>query len=338
MSGAQSGDCMVKIKVKKSKNVLFWIIFIVVIAGGLWYYYKEPAAKPSATAPAPVTTGVQKGDLVSMNFALAMSNGSIVDTNNEAIAKEYNITTFSKGPFRFIVGQSGKVKGFDDALIGVEPGQNFTRIIPPSEQVLKLLVNRTRHISRNMPIPRYQSFSQSAFKKYFNKTAVINEVVYNPYFPWAYKVVNISDTNHIVCDPVVQEGKSYKLPSLEWNSTLLAATDIDMVFRHNPVDGQTIHTELGEAVVKLDVGVINVTYKAKIGDIVKEAVQIEQGGELVVPTTFEVTEANENHFLVTRINYLPQETLILKGEITDWTQDVKEVKPGLNVKSTPVMG
>jgi len=323
-------------KKKQKKSVMFWIILIVIVAGGLWYYYKAPAQAEPAIPPVVEKAGVAQGDMVAINFVLTMSNGTVIDTNDAALANENNISTFSKGPFRFIVGQSGKVKGFDNAIMGAELGENFTKVIEPSEPVIKIVVNRTRYISRNLPIPRYQTFTETAFEKYFKKKPVINAVVSNPFFPWPYKVVNVSENNNIVCDPVVVEGKSYKLPSLEWNSMLLAASYNDLVFRHNPVDGQIIHTELGEATVRLGVGRLNVTYAARIGEVVKKAVSLPEGGEFVVPETFRIAEANDNQFVLTRMDYLPQETLVLTGQLLEWTKDVKEVKEPLKTKVSTV--
>ncbi|MEM4247372.1 MAG: FKBP-type peptidyl-prolyl cis-trans isomerase, partial [Candidatus Woesearchaeota archaeon] len=227
---------------KQKRKPLFWIILILVIIAGTLYYYRTPkeALPPVQNASQP--SGIQMGDLAAIDYVLMLQNGTVVDTNNEALAKEYGISTYTKGHYKLVVGQSGKIKGFDDAIIGMEPGKNYTRIIPPSEPVLSYKVNRTRIVSRNQPLPRFQPFPLSAFEKLFGKKPVLNDVVLNPTMPWPYKVINITET-HAICDPVVKEGKSYKLPSLEWNSTLLVITYNDLLFRHNPVDGQVIHTE-----------------------------------------------------------------------------------------------
>jgi hypothetical protein len=321
-------------KKKQKKSVLFWIILVLVVAGGLWYYYKMPE-KPASEPVAPKEiTGAQKGDLVAIDFVLTMANGSVVDTNDPAVAREYNITTFSKGPFRFILGQSGKVKGFDEAIAGAELGQNFTRIIAPSELVVKYVINRTRHIPRNLGISRYQGFSAKSFEKTFGKKPVLGDIVSNPRFSWPYKIVNMSNPEVVVCDAFVTEGKTYKLPSLEWNSTLMVIAHNDLMFRHNPKDGMIIHTELGEATVHPGLGVLNITYKAKAGDVFKYAPDNQKGAEIAVPHAFAVTESDDTAFVLTRINYLPQETLVLKAVLTEWTKDVKEVKEPLKAKVT----
>ncbi|MEM2916322.1 MAG: FKBP-type peptidyl-prolyl cis-trans isomerase [Candidatus Woesearchaeota archaeon] len=310
---------------RKKNKALLWIVFAIIVIGGLWYYYKIPKeAAPEAKEAAPKNAGVQMGDLVRIRFVLSMTNGTVVDTTDPALAREYNISAYSKDTFRFIVGQSGKLKGFDEAMVGLEPG-NFTRIIPPSEPVMQYVMNRTRTISRNQPIPRYQPFTLSAFEKYFRKKPVIGDVVSNPEFPWPYKVVNITE-NNAVCDPVVTEGKSYQLPGLEWKSLLLVVAHNSLAFRHNPTEGQIIKTEFGPAVVNLDVGRLNITYQAKVGDIVRHTVQIGHGAAIVIPQTFQVTDATDKTLTITRINYPAQETLVLKGELIEWEKGVKEVK------------
>jgi hypothetical protein len=309
---------------KRKNKALLWIIFAIIVIGGLWYYYKMPKEAEPVSAPAAPKTGVQRGDLVAMHFVLSMTNGTVVDATDSELAKEYNVSAYSKGLFRFIVGQSGKLKGFDEAMVGLEPG-NFTRILTPSEPVMQYVMNRTRIMSRNQPIPRYQPFTLSAFEKYFKKKPVIGDIVSNAQFPWPYKVVNITE-NNALCDPFVTEGKSYQLPGLEWKSLLLVVTYNSLAFRHNPEEGQVIKTDFGPAVVSLDIGKLNITYQAKVGDTVKHSVQIGQGAAIVMPQTFQVTDATDKTLTITRINHPPQETLVLKGDLIEWEKGVKEVK------------
>ncbi len=315
---------MKKMAKRKNKSFLLWIVLAIIVIGAVWYYYKMPKEAVPETKEEPKKTGVQLGDLVGIKFVLSMTNGTVVDTTDPELANEYNISAYSKGLLRFIVGQSGKLKGFDEAMVGLEPG-NFTRILTPSVPVMQYTMNRTRIISRNQPIPRYQPFTFSAFEKYFKKKPIVGDIVSNPQFPWPYKVVNITE-NNAVCDPFVTEGKSYQLPGLEWKSLLLVVTYNSLAFRHNPEEGQVIETEYGPAVVNLEVGKLNITYQAKVGDIVKHSVSVGQGAAVVMPQTFQVTDATDKTLTITRINYPAQETLVLKGELVEWEKDVKEVK------------
>jgi hypothetical protein len=82
------------------------------------------------------------------------------------------------------------------------------------------------------------------------------------------------------------------------------------------------------------VGRINITYLAPIGQVVNHSVLLEEGGEIAVPQKFKITEANADKFVLTRIDHLEQETLLLKAEILEWIPDVKKVKEPLMAKAT----
>jgi hypothetical protein len=302
---------------------IVWIIIIFLVAGAAWYFTQREAPE---TGPEPVAEpeepGVEVGDLIAINYVLTLANGTVVDTNNEALAKEYNVTKYVKGPFRFIVGQSGKLKGFDKAVVGMTPGQERTKIIPPSEPVLQYAVNRTRSISRNQPIPRYQPILIKAFNKTFGgKKPVIGDVAYSPEVPWPIKIINITDS-HVIVEPMVSEGKEYQLPGYEWKSTLLVKTFNDLLFRHNPKDGQIIKTEYGHAIVNPGPGRVNITYMAEQGDVLTYYAPIQ--GTISIPFSFQITEVNNANFTLTRIGYPPQETLVLTATLLDWEPDVEK--------------
>ncbi|MEM4247084.1 MAG: hypothetical protein QXF14_02065, partial [Candidatus Woesearchaeota archaeon] len=78
-------------------------------------------------------------------------------------------------------------------------------------------------------------------------------------------------------------------------------------------------------VVHPDVGRINITYQAKFGDVLNYSVQLDKVSGMTLPYKFRVTESNDEHFIITRIDYLPQETLVLKAEVLEWKRNVKEV-------------
>jgi hypothetical protein len=308
---------------KKTNNALFWIIAVIAVAAGIWYV-QQPSDTPMV-APTPTPeVGAQDGDLVSVNYVLRMANGTVVDTNDVALAQEYGLKNYVTGPFRFVIGQSGKVKGFDEKFVGMQPGDNKTTLITASEPVLEYRINLTRSITRNQQVPRFQPLSHKYFEKNLNRTAKLNDVIVHPSLPWPIKVVNVTE-KYAVVEPLVEEGKSYQLPGLEWKSALLLKSKNDMMFRHNPAEGQIIHTEFGEATVGLGVGRINVTYHVKPGDTVQYGVPLEEGTGSI-PYTFEIKEVTPADFLISRINFPAQETLKLTATMLDWQQDVQKTK------------
>ena len=308
----------------KSNNTIFWIVAVIVVAAGIWYAQQTPDTGPAVTPTPEPATGAQDGDLVSIDYVLRMANGTVVDTNDVALAQEYGLKNYVTGPFRFVIGQSGKVKGFDEKIVGMQPGENKTTLITPSEPVLEYRINLTRSITRNQQVPRFQPLTHKYFEKNLNRTAKLNDVIVHPSLPWPIKVVNVTE-KHAVIEVLVEEGKSYQLPGLEWKSTLLLKSKNDMMFRHNPVEGQTIHTEFGEATVALGIGRINVTYHITPGNVVTYGVPLE-GTPGTVPHTFEVKEVTGTDFLISRVNFPAQETLKLTATMFDWQQDVQKTK------------
>ncbi len=319
---------MAKKKEAPPRNTAVFVLLALLILAGAWYLLQtkqQPAIPPANITPVPTEPGVEKEDLVAINFVLTLPNGSVVDTNNETLARQYNVTRYVKGPYRFVVSESGKVKGFDEAILGMKLGEKRTRVIAPSEQVLTYVLNRTRSISRNQPIARFQPIPKKAFENIFKRKPVINDVVSNPGFAWPFKVINLTE-RHVITEPLVEEGKSYQLPGMEWKSTLLVKTYDDLLFRHNPQEGQIITTDLGKAVVMPGIGRINITYQAAIGDIVTHSIPLQGGTAAQLPSPFRVTEAGNTTFTITRINYLPQETLVLTAELLEWESEVSKPK------------
>lgn len=311
-------------KKQKQSNQKIWIVLVILIAIGAAYYYsaRMPAETNQTIVPEPVL-GIEKGDLVAVNFVLTLTNGTVVDTNNETLARQNGIDNYVKGPFRFIAGQSGKIFGFDNAVLGLTLNQRAIRTLAPSEPVLEYLVNRTRTVVRNQPYPRFMDVRLVKYEQAFRKKAIVNDVAYNASLPWAFKVINVSNESARL-EPIVQEGKNYQLPGLEWQSTLVVKTNNDLVFRHNPVDGQTMRTEFGTATVHPGPGIINITYPQQQGDTFTYYAPLQD--TISVPYQFFVTDSNDAQFTIKRINYPPQETLLLNVEVLEWEEDVKDVK------------
>lgn len=64
---------------------------------------------------------VSEGTRVTLNFALALEDGSEVDNN------------FDQPPASFVVGDGSLLPGFERALFGLQPGDQATFEIPPED-------------------------------------------------------------------------------------------------------------------------------------------------------------------------------------------------------------
>lgn len=85
---------------------------------------------------------IQKGDFIKLSYTGMLDDGSVFDTTNENLAKEKKIHNprVTYAPVLLIVGRQQILKGLDEALIGMNKGEEKEITIPP-EKAFGLLNN-----------------------------------------------------------------------------------------------------------------------------------------------------------------------------------------------------
>ncbi|MEM3153966.1 MAG: FKBP-type peptidyl-prolyl cis-trans isomerase [Candidatus Woesearchaeota archaeon] len=268
-------------------------------------------------------TGATFGDLVSINFVLSLENGTIVDTNNPELAQKYGITNYVKGPFSFILGQSGKVKGFDDALLGMKEGEHRETIIEPSEKEIILAINKTKTLNRILTINKKQGFPLKAFERHFGKPPKVNDIVKSDDFVFKYKVLNITEEG-VITEMVLKEGESYVLPNTYWNSSVVRITENDAMFLQQPEENQIIEAPFGKAVINMTKSRIFLNFQPELHKVFNRS--IELGGGFAIPQQFQVVEIKDDEFIIKRYGALEDKRLKIKIDLLKLTPGVKEVK------------
>jgi FKBP-type peptidyl-prolyl cis-trans isomerase SlyD len=78
---------------------------------------------------------VQKGDFIKLSYTGKLENGTVFDTTDANVAKEYGIYNeqASYGPETVVVGKGFVVQGLDEDLIGKDVGYKGTVTIPPEK-------------------------------------------------------------------------------------------------------------------------------------------------------------------------------------------------------------
>jgi FKBP-type peptidyl-prolyl cis-trans isomerase SlyD len=78
---------------------------------------------------------VQKGDFIKLSYTGKLENGTVFDTTDANVAKEYGIYNeqASYGPETVVVGKGFVVQGLDEELIGKDVGYHGTVTIPPEK-------------------------------------------------------------------------------------------------------------------------------------------------------------------------------------------------------------
>lgn len=256
---------------------------------------------------------IQKGDLVEMNFVLYGEDGRVIDTNNKELAEQAKLKTYGPGKYQFIVGQSNKVKGFDDAVLGLKSGNEKTITLMPTDKKIEIEFNRTNVQSRIKTIPRKQNFRLDNFEKIFKKPPIVNDVVFNKeMFAWPFRVLIITN-NTVQGEVLIKEGDNAQIPGTQWNSIATTVSELAIQFLQNPKQGQIIETEFGTAVVNVSRSKILAFHNPVLG---KEFFYTLPSKEPISPRyEFKVAEITDSTFKIVRINHPSQEQLRLEVEI-----------------------
>ncbi len=271
----------------------------------------------------PEPDGATFGDLVSINYVLLLENGTVVDTNDQALAEQYGIKNYVKGPFTFVLGQSGKVKGFDDALLGMQEEEHRETVIEPSEKETTFVVNKTKSVPRFITINLKQVFPRTAFERHFNKQPVKNDIVKSAEFVFKYKVLNITNES-VITEMVLKEGESYELPNTYWNSSVVKLAEDDVMFYQQPEENQTIDAPFGKATINMTKSRMFINFQPELNMIFNKSVEI--GGGFVIPQQFQVTQINDQDFVIKRYGNLADKRLKIKIDLLKRVKDVKKVK------------
>ena len=78
---------------------------------------------------------VQKGDFIKLSYTGKLENGTVFDTTDANVAKEFGIYNeqASYGPETVVVGKGFVVSGLDEDLIGKEVGYQGIVTVPPEK-------------------------------------------------------------------------------------------------------------------------------------------------------------------------------------------------------------
>lgn len=308
------------------KNKGLWLLFGLIAAVAIIFLFtRAPTAEPpvaNKTTTEPPTPGAQPGDLVTINFAMRLENGTVVDTNNKTLAQQHGLSSYATGPYTFILGQSGKLPGFDDAITGMNVGDRRETTIEPSEDELLLNLTTVQHADRFIAMPKLQRMKIPAFKQTYGKDPVQNDIVFADN-TFKAKVLNMTERT-VLLELIVNEGEEYTLMNHDWPSKVAKISEHDILFYQLLKDNQTINTTFGPAIVRTFKSAYDIHYKPKLGSIVTHSVPIGDGYS--IPQQFKVTDLKPGYFTIKRHGLLTDKQLTLDVTLLDNTPGVKTIK------------
>ncbi len=317
-----------KVKIKKSyiKWALIIAVLIVVAVFLLQLEKIEPEPETNITEIEDRSKIAEMGDLVTINYVLRLDNGKVADTNDEELAKEAELQNYVKGPFKFILGQSNKLKTFDEAIKGLKLGEKKTVMIEPMEPVLAVKINISDSRPRRILYPRTDNLLWKKYNETFSmEPAVINNIISNPEkYPWPLQVMNVTE-KYVVTQIMVRPGESFFIPGQEWKSQVMRTSDKVIEFVQNPKIGLVFNTPYGTAeITNVTISSIFFTHTPEQGKEFKQ--RMGEGKKQGMTFDFEILDIRSKDFVIRRTNYLAQELAHLEVEILEIQKNVKEIE------------
>jgi len=312
---------------------LFFVFALIAVAGILFLFSRAPVqepAQPNVTVNVSDATGLQKGDLVTLNYVLLFENGTVADTNNATLAQEHNVRNYVKGPYQFILGQSGKVVGFDDALVGLQVGDEAELIIEPSEEEVILTIKNERSMDRFVTMAKNQRIKIPAFEAAYGSAPEIGRT-YRADGEFPVRVVNMTERT-VLAELLVRKDDTYVLQNTEWPSKVASVQENDVLFYQQPEENQSLDTPFGPATIELTKSTYTLNYNPELGRIVNHSVNTGQG--FSIPQQFRITNVTPSTFTIKRWGLLTDKRLTLRVEIVDNTPGVKKVREGNKIVET----
>ncbi|VVB53939.1 FKBP-type peptidyl-prolyl cis-trans isomerase [uncultured archaeon] len=171
--------------------------------------------------PAPDDGKTKKGDSVSIDFIGYFINGSIADTTIESVARQNGIYDSGRTykPLAFIVGERYVIDGLDEAVVGMQVGQDKNVTVPPEKAYGTVSKSKVEAVLLSQPSPRFQNTTAAAYESVTSRAPAVGDATDGP------------------------DG---------WPMTVVAVSNGTVTLRHDPGANATISTPFGAANVTAD--------------------------------------------------------------------------------------
>ncbi len=179
-------------------QILILLLAIALSLGGFWalYVQQPPASSTPHTA--------EPGDTATIEYIGTFEDtGRVFDTSYESVARD-NVS-YAKAvsfswratwqPFTFQVGGGSAIKGFDNGVRGMLPGQTKRIVVPPADAYGSLDMTKVFERPLVQEVPARVIMNDSAFQLRYGVRAVNGLIVIDPFWNWN---ATASVTNDIV--------------------------------------------------------------------------------------------------------------------------------------------
>ncbi|MFQ5888051.1 MAG: peptidylprolyl isomerase [Candidatus Hydrothermarchaeales archaeon] len=99
---------------------------------------------------------MEKNDMVKVEYTAKFETGEVIETSNEETAKETGIYDAKKNykPLVVRAGAGHEIRGFDEALLDMEKGEEKKTIIPPEKGYGEINQDKIKKIPKHLFLER----------------------------------------------------------------------------------------------------------------------------------------------------------------------------------------
>jgi FKBP-type peptidyl-prolyl cis-trans isomerase 2 len=182
-------------------------------------------------------SGVSEGDKVAVNYIGTLADGTLFDTNVEAVALEAGMQREQFLPFTFTVGAGEVVSGFDAALIGMSVGETKTVDLTSDEAYGGSDSSLLFELPMVQEMNRYDTLTLADFEGVFDD-AFVGKVITLEGLSWEIEVIEITETA-ITIENLLVLGDEVGLPYVDWKGEVVKIKEETIDVLQKPELGQT---------------------------------------------------------------------------------------------------
>ncbi len=233
---------VVKPRKEGGRKWAYAAVVIVVFAVGFLAFFQSPLTGLFLAG------GVQEGDTVSVWYEGRLEDGTLFDTNRQTVAQEESLVGGSYEPLEFTVGSGQIIPGFEEAVLGMVPGEVKTVTVQPEDAygepnpALVQKVPRREEIDRVEKLPIEIAIPADQFLGFFGMMEEGDTFTY-PESTLEYEVTEVGED--VKARLSAEVGDTVKIPNFRWNSTVIAVDGNNVTLRHEPTEG-TVDTQIGK--------------------------------------------------------------------------------------------
>ncbi len=210
-------------------------------------------------------------DVVRVDYIGRDANGTVFDTNIEAVAMEHDLYNENRAyvPLELLIGEQSVIRGFEEAIVGMRPGQTKTVELPPGEAYgpyARGKVSTTQRVQRAPRITTERHFLDVPRAELEGQLPSINLGDPVKIKGLTYVIAGLSQ-DFVGLMLIAEPGDTIQLADTPWPGTIIAIDDENMTVRQDPQNNTIIETPFGAALLTITEEEIITTLLLEVGDI-----------------------------------------------------------------------